>query len=230
MVSCSGHGAVSKTFLNCYRSKKGSIVFRFGQVDVVWAKAVCEPNAAYKASMVAEQQALAMRQVAARENPISPQDLHSVSSGSSSSGDAIALNTAQPHQACDEGPSMSVTPGGCSTKEQRCAECGETPIYVQSIGLPTHYADINGYLTTSQLTALQMIDPAITGHGLNVSDLYSAGKVSYEAQQVNSNGSGFVTVKVTKQLPMKFVQAVQIYDQLARTAAATKTSPPCIRL
>lgn len=206
-------------------------MFRFGQVDVVWAKSVCEPNAAYKASMIAEQQALAARQTAARENPVSPQDLHSVSTNSSSSGDAIALNTLQPHQvhACDE-PSMTTTPGGCRTSEQRCPECGATPIYVQSIGLPTSYTDVPGYLLTSQLTALQMIDPAITGHGLNVSELYSAGKVSYEAQQVNSNGSGFVTVKVTKQLPMKFVQAVQIYDQLARTAAATKTSPPCIRL
>ena len=229
-MSFSGHGAVSQTFLNCYRSKKGSIVFRFGQVDVVWAKSVCEPNAAYKASRLAEQQALSARQTAARENPVSPQDLHSVSSNSSSSGDAIALNTLQPHaHACDE-PMMTQTPTGTCTREQRCPECGETPIYVQSIGMPTSYTDVPAYLLTSQLTALQMIDPSITAHGLNVSELYTTGKVTYEAQQMNSNGTGFVTVKVTKQLPMKFAQAVQIYDQLARTAAATKTSPPCIRL
>ena len=92
-------------------------------------------------------------------------------------------------------------------------------------------SDMPQYVRLSIRAALQLFDPNITHHNLNIDELYTSGKITYDdPKQINANGSGFVTRKVVKFVPMKFVQAVQIYEQLAKTAAATKTSPPCIAL
>jgi PAS domain S-box-containing protein len=111
-----------------------------------------------------------------------------------------------------------------------CPLCGVAPKYHSFVGFPTSHTDIENYLMLSLRTALRSFDPDISMVGLELDEFYTRGKIAYETTSINTNGSGFVTSKMTRLLPMRFVQAVQIYDQLARTAAATKTSPPRIEL
>jgi hypothetical protein len=78
------------------------------------------------------------------------------------------------------------------------------------------------YLMLSVRTAIRAFDPEISMVGLELDEFYSRGKVTYEVTQPNPSGSGDVTSKVTKLLPMRFSQAVQIYDQSTdRTPAAS---------
>lgn len=90
------------------------------------------------------------------------------------------------------------------------------------------------WLSLSVKTAVQSMDRDASEFGeiesLDLDEMWTRGKVHVQIRHPNATQTGFTTSTFTRFLPMKVVQGVQIYDQLARTAAATKTSPPTIQL
>ena len=207
------HGAPAVSMLSCFRRKRGGVVFRFGQFEQSWSAPSCGHHA--KVAMMAARSGNGTSSVHSTPN-------------SSSSTDSESNAGKAPVAA------VSV---GCPTIPS-CPTCGATVSHTLFVGMSTHWADMPNLLALNLRAALALM--GLPEHVSDLDEIRSTGAITYEPQSVcspkhinNQNGPAVTqnplpsrSERVSKMLPPNFVSAMHCFEAMARTAAATRTSPP----